>query len=286
MANEYKLSVIADNFHFLEAPRWREGRVWVADVFQCVIYSVGLDGSRHVVAEGLPEHTRSFNFLPDGTPVITASQARKLVKLVDGKLVEHADLSKFAKADLNDFAVDRDGRIYAGNLGYNNLAGEEVSKADIHIVEPDGSVRIGATGVEFANGAVIINDGRTYVVGETWAGTLLAYDRDPATGNLSNRRYYATLPGREPDGICADADGAIWVPSFGSGEVLRVLDGGEITDRIQVDGRAVACTLGGADGKTLFCCCYGGSLDDLVAGKWLGSVQAVTVDVPGPGYPR
>lgn len=284
MAKTHELEMLAEGFHFLEAPRWRDGRVWVADVFQNAIHSVGLDGSKEVVIDNLPPSTRSFNLLPDGTPVITSSAAKKFVKLVDGKLVDHADLSEFAQADINDFAVDKDGRIYSGNLGYDTLAGEKMTETDIHIVEPDGSVRVGATNVEFPNGAVVINDGKTYVVGETWRGTLLAYDRDPETGDISNRRLYADLPGREPDGICADAEDAIWVPSFGSGEILRALDGGEITHRIQVDGRAVACEFGGEDGRTLSCCCYCGTLDDLTAGKWLGSLQFARVDVPGAAW--
>lgn len=280
---ELTATPLADDFIFLEAPRWRDGRLWIPDVFDCRLYSVGLDGSRTIVLDGLPPVPNSIGFLRDGSLIIVSSKDRKLMKVVDGSLALYADLSGFATGDVNDFAIDENDRIYVGNFGYDIHAGDPIALTNIHIVDTDGSVRVAASDLEFPNGMVIIDKGSTLVVAETWAGRLTAFDRD-SNGNISNRRLFANLPGCEPDGICADAEGAIWAPSFGTGEVLRVLDGGAITHRVSFNGSAIACQLGGDDGKTLFCSTYAGTMEEQLAKKRKGAIYTVRVDVPGPGY--
>jgi sugar lactone lactonase YvrE len=275
---------LASGFIFLEAPRWKDGAVWVADVFADAVYRVGMDGRKEVVTDRSGPHPNSINFLPDGTPLIVSSKARHIYKLSGGKLELHADLSHHATGDLNDFAVDEKGRIYAGNFGYDIFAGEAVKPTSIHRIDLDGSISIAANNLEFPNGTVIINDGRTLVTAETWCGRLTAFDRDPGTGELSNRRLFADLSGRNPDGICADAEGAIWAPSFNTGEVLRVLDGGEITDRIQFNGSAIACFVGGADGRTLLCSTYDGTMEEQGRLKPLSKIFMVRVKVPGQAW--
>jgi sugar lactone lactonase YvrE len=122
-------------------------------------------------------------------------------------------------------------------------------------------------------------------VAESWAARLTAFDIAP-DGSLANRRLYAALPDRVPDGICLDAAGGIWVASFNSGEFLRVLDGGEITDIVELgDKRAVACQLGGADGRTLFCLTYDGQIEDLHRQKVAGAVETVRVEIGSGGSP-
>jgi sugar lactone lactonase YvrE len=153
----------------------------------------------------------------------------------------------------------------------------------MHVVEPNGAIHIAASGVEFPNGMVIINDGRSLVVAETWASRLTAFDRSP-DGRLSNARLYAALGNRQPDGICADSENAIWAASFNTGEFLRVVDGGKVTDRITCGQHAIACALGGEEGKTLYCSAYTGSIEDMEAGKRLGAIFTVEVDVPGVGF--
>ena len=135
--------------------------------------------------------------------------------------------------------------------------------------------------MDFPNGSVVIDNGRTLVVAETWNGRLLAFDLGE-DGRLSNRRTFADLGERQPDGLCADREGAIWTGCFNTGEFLRVMSGGEITDRVAFDGRAVSCILGGNDGRQLFCTVYSGSIPELVEKKRLGGVFSVMVDVPGP----
>lgn len=272
--------VLASDFIFLEAPRWHQGTLWVADVFDGVLYKVDMDGSKEVVLSQLPPRPNSINFLPDGTPLVVSSVARQINRIVDGRLEVYVDLSQHATGDLNDFAIDDAGRLYVGNFGYDIFAGEAIRLTDIHVVEPGGDVKTAASDLEFPNGTAIINGGRTLVVAETWCGKLTAYDRDPRSGTLSNRRLFADVSGRHPDGICADREGAIWLPSFNTGEVLRILEGGQITDRLQFNGSAIACQLGGPDGKTLFCTTYDGTLEEQRDRKRLGLINTVRVDIP------
>ncbi|WP_137890291.1 SMP-30/gluconolactonase/LRE family protein [Ramlibacter sp. 2FC] len=273
-------SLFAEDFIFLEAPRWHANRLWVSDVFDHTVYALDPDGSRQKICE-VPHRPSGLGFLPDGTLIVVSSKDRKLMRIVGNSIAEYADLSGMASGDVNDFAVDRHGRIYVGNFGYDYDAGEPRALTDLHRVDRDGSISVAATGLDFPNGSVIINEGKTLVVAETWLGRLTAFDIDEE-GKLGNRRIFADLGTREPDGICADAAGAIWVGCFNTGEFLRVLDGGTITDIIAFDGRAVSCTLGGADGRQLFCTVYRGTLDELIARKRNGAVFNVQVDVPGP----
>ena len=273
---------LAKGFIFLEAPRWHDGKLWVPDVFDSILYRLDMGGKREVVIANLPPRPNSINFLPDGTPLIVSSVARQIMKLVGGGLELYADLSKYAAGDVNDFGIDDQGRLYVGNFGYDLFAGKPKKLTSIHAVAPDGRVSVAASDLEFPNGTVIINKGKTLVVSETWSGRITAFERDVMTGALSNRRLFADLAGREPDGICADAEGAIWVPSFNTGEVVRVLDSGAITDSIRFNGSAVACQLGGPDGHTLFCTSYDGTIADQLAQKRLGMVSTARVPVPAP----
>lgn len=277
---KYQPALFAEDFIFLEAPRWHENQLWVSDVFDHTVYVLNPDGTRQKVCE-VPHRPSGLGFLPDGTPVVVSSKDRRLMKIVGHSIDEYADLSAMASGDVNDFAVDGQGRIYVGNFGYDYDAGEPRALTSLHRVDRDGTVSVAATGLEFPNGSVIVEDGKTLIVAETWLGRLTAFDID-SQGELGNRRLYADLGAREPDGICADAAGAIWVACFNTGEFLRVLDGGAITDIIELDGRAISCALGGADGRQLFCSVYRGTLDELSERKRNGAILTVDVDVPAP----
>jgi sugar lactone lactonase YvrE len=269
----------SDGYVFLEAPRWHQGRLWVSDVFDHKVYAIDPDGQRTKLCD-IPGRPSGLGFMPDGSAVIAAMNDLKLLRLVDGKLETHADLSGWAVGCVNDFAIDRQGRIYVGNFGYDHNAGEAIRPADLHLVDVDGSVRVVAQGLEFPNGAVIADQGQTLIVAETWKGHLTAFNIDPENGGLFNRRTFADLGTRQPDGICLDAEGALWVAAFNTGDFLRVLEGGRITDRVALPGRAIACALGGVDGRTLFCCDYYGGEDDRKARRPLCGVFTAKVDVP------
>ena len=277
---ERRAELFADDFIFLEAPRWHDGKLWVSDVFDHKLYSLEPDGARRLLCE-VPNRPSGQGFLPDGTHIVVSAKDQKLLAVENGSLREYADLSGHATGYVNDFAIDRFGRIFVGNFGYDYDGGQPRKLASLHRVDRDGSVHEVAEGVDFPNGSVVIDNGRTLVVAETWNGKLLAFDLSE-DGRLSNRRIFADLGERQPDGICADREDAIWVGCFNTGEFLRVMDGGEITDRVAFDGRAVSCILGGSDGRKLFCTVYSGSIPELVEKKRLGGVFSVMVDVPGP----
>lgn len=273
---------LAGDFIFLEGLKWRDGQLWVSDVFDHRVYTISADGGRRLLCE-VPHRPSGLGFLPDGSLIIASSMDRKLLRLNGDKATEYADLANYATGAVNDFAVDSWGRIYVGNFGYDYDAGEMPKPTALHRVDPSGSIVEVANGVEFPNGSVIIDGGKTLIVAETWRCRLTAFDLSP-TGELSNRRTFADLGERQPDGICADAQGAIWAGCFNTGEFVRVLDGGKVTHCLEFEGRGVTCVLGGDKGRQLFMSAYLGSVDDIVAGRRNGTLFTTTVEVPGPGY--
>lgn len=282
---KYKLESLADGFIFLEGPRWHDGRLWLSDMRGETVYTLTEAGKRTKVAS-FPKHPSGINFLPDGRVVIVSMQDRKLVEVAaDGKQKEYADLSTMVSYDINDTVCDANGNIYVGNFGYDLLAGEAPKTAELIMVSMSGQKKVVASGLEFPNGAVITPDGGTLIIAETFGHKLTAFDR-AADGTLSNRRVWAALGERTPDGICLDAEGAVWVSSFVTGEFVRVLPDGSIGDVITTPGkRAVACNLGGADGRTLFGLTFAGELADLGSGKALAAVEVCRVEVAAAGSP-
>lgn len=269
---------LADDFIFLEGPKWRDGHLWTSDVFDHKVYAIAPDGSRRIVCE-VPNRPSGLGFLPNGTLIIVSALDKKLLRLDGDKTSVYADLSQHAAGPVNDFAVDAAGRIYVGNFGYDYDAGEQPRPTVLHRVDPDGTVSIAAEDIEFPNGSVVINNGQTLIVAETWVGRLTAFDLSP-DGKLSNRRVFADLGHRQPDGICADAEGAIWTGCFNTGEFVRVLDGGEITDTIAFDGRGISCALGGDDGHQLFLTAVLGPVSDIAAGLRKCALYTAQVSVP------
>ncbi|MGF6700396.1 sugar lactone lactonase YvrE [Paraburkholderia sp. MM5496-R1] len=281
---EHRPTLWAEGFIFLEGPRWHSDRLWVSDVFDKKLFTLEQGGSRTLMAE-VPRRPSGIGFLRDGTVVVASMQDRKIMRLVGAELSVHADFSELATGDLNDMLVDEEGRIYVGNFGYDFHGGAPKASTNVHRVEPDGAIHVAASGLEFPNGMAIINNGRTLVVAETWACKLSAFDRAP-DGSLSNPRLFADLGNREPDGICADTSDGIWVACYNTGEVVRVLEGGEVTDRALCGRHVSACQLGGSDGTTLFCCAYVGTDEDLEAGKRLGAIFTISVDAPDVDFAR
>ena len=282
--NTHTPTLLADGFVFLEGPRWHQGRLWISDMWGFKAYAVSTDGQREVLFD-LPERPSGLGFLPDGTLLVVSMANRQLLTRVNGQLVTHADLSAFATGDCNDMVADAKGRSYVGNFGYNLLSGEPAKLADLVRVDPDGSARVVATGLNFPNGAVITDGGKTLVVAETFGNVLTAFDID-AAGDLSNRRVWAAMGERTPDGICLDQAGGIWVASFMTSEFVRVTEGGTVTDLIPVPGKAaVACQLGADDGRTLFLSTYAGTIEDLHQQKAAGAIETVRVSSPAAGSP-
>ncbi len=275
--------VLLDGLTFPEGPRWHEGRLWFSDFYAHEVVAVDMAGKRETMVE-VPGQPSGLGWTPDGRLLVVSMVDRKLLRLDPGGLVEVADLSDLAGYHCNDMVVDGDGGAYVGNFGYNSHGGDPFRTADLIRVDPDGAASVAATGLAFPNGSVITPDGGTLIVGETRGHVLSAWDRH-GDGSLHNRRVWADLAGGWPDGICLDADGAVWVADPRNKETIRVLEGGDVTDRVSTgEMGSFACMLGGPDRRTLFICtCLqsGPGTAELRSGR----IEMVDVSVPGAGWP-
>lgn len=271
---------ILDGLAFPEGPRWHEGALWFSDFYTRRVSRVAMDGQVQTVVE-VPGQPSGLGWLPDGRLLVVSMTDRRLMRLDPGGLAVVAELAALAPFHCNDMVVDRRGRAYVGNFGFDFAAGQAPQPTGLVLVTPEGAARVVADGLLFPNGAVITPDGRSLIVAETYARRLTAF-AVAADGSLSQRRSWAALEGAAPDGICLDAEGAVWVASPVSREVLRVVEGGAVTARVAIDQPAVACALGGADGHTLFILSVGTVVAS--AGKSLaerrGRIEALRVDVP------
>ncbi|MGP3963826.1 SMP-30/gluconolactonase/LRE family protein [Nonomuraea sp. 3N208] len=229
-----------------ESPRWHDGRLWFAHWGAQEILAVDLDGKTEVVGRGRPGLGWSIDWLPDGRLLMTGEELTR--REPDGSMVTHADLRGLADG-WNEIVVDGRGNIYV-NGGCDFHPGEGIAPGVIALVAPDGSVRKVADDIAFPNGMVVTPDNSTLIVAESFARRLTAFDI-ATDGTLSHRRVWADRPG---DGICMDAEGAIWCSAMDGDKhsVVRVREGGDILQRIELDLPCFACMLGGEDGRTLF----------------------------------
>ena len=275
--------VLLDGLTFPEGPRWHDGRLWFSDFYAHEVIAVDLRGNREHIIE-VPGQPSGLGWTPNGQLLVVSMTDRRLLRLDPNGLTEVANLFEFANYHCNDMVVDDDGRAYVGNFGFNSHAGDPFRAANLIRVDPDGTVSVAATNLAFPNGSVITPDGQTLIVGETRGNILTAWDRAP-DGILSNRRIWAYLDGGFPDGICLDANGAVWVADPRNKETIRVLEGGEITDRISTGNRgSFACMLGGPERRTLFICTCLQSGPD-TAELRSGRIETLEVSVPGAGWP-
>lgn len=278
-----EVSALLEGLHFPEGPRWHDGRLWFSDFYAHEVVAVDLDGERETIVE-VPGQPSGLGWLPDGRLLVVSMVDRKLMRLDPDGLREVADLSRQAAFHCNDMVVDAEGRAYIGCFGYDHHAGESPREAPLIRVDPGGEVSIAAEGLRFPNGSVITPDGRTLIVAESAGLRLTAWDLAP-DGSLSDRRSFADVSPNLPDGICLDQDGAIWCAAPREKQVFRVLEGGEVTDRIGTGERgAYACMLGGTDRRTLFVCTSRFS-GPRAAEQQTGRIEIVQVETPGAGRP-
>ena len=278
----------ASGFVFAEAPRWHDGSLWLSDVHaHCVIR---LDDRGGELARfSFDDRVSGLGFLPGGDPLVVSMTDRQLLRFDDHHRSVHADLSALCDGFLNDMCVDRLGRAY---VNARNVGGGAAGPNDaILLVQPDGQSSVAADHMQSPNGSVVTSDGSTFIVAETSQARLTAFTIKP-DGSLTDRRVFASVPGRHPDGICIDAEGAIWFGSPLTEEYVRVREGGEILATIPTPGSwAIACDLGGHDGHTLFCVTGHNSIANLdrvrpdrnldSTSEADGAVGTLTVPVPG-----
>ncbi|MDQ8046123.1 MAG: SMP-30/gluconolactonase/LRE family protein [Solirubrobacteraceae bacterium] len=297
MARE--ITTVLSDAHFLECPRWHEGRIWAVDFYAHHVVSALADGSDLRVEAEVPQQPSGLGWLPDGRMlVVSMRDARILRREPGGDLVVHADLSAHVTGHPNDMVVDEQGRAYVGNFGFDLMGGGDVAPANLLRVDPDGTVTEVATDVWFPNGSVITDDG-VLLVDETFGNRVTAFDI-AADGALGNRRTWArfgddpvaaplgeVLPrlAVAPDGCGLDAEGALWIADALHGRVLRVAEGGEILDEIKPGTGVYACMLGGDDGRTLFLCCAPDFDEHARAAAKEGELRAVRVEVGHGGRP-
>src|ERR1700761_433655 len=251
---EIQAKTIAAGFVFPEGPRWHDGKLWFSDQHDCRVHVLNPDGSS-VESFEVAGRPSGMGWLPDGDLLVVSMMDHKLFRRRDGKLTLHANFAAIHPGHSNDMVVDKDGRAFVGNIGFDFHAGAEFRPTIMTLVMPDGTVSIAAEDISCPNGPVITEDGKRLIVAESYGNRLTEYDIAD-DGRLINRRLFADLAGRMPDGICLDADECIWVAAPFVGAVLRVKRGGEVVDTVPiVDGAPYACMLGGADGRDLFICC-------------------------------
>jgi sugar lactone lactonase YvrE len=280
-----EIKELVGGLDFGEGPRWHDGRLWYSDFFQQAVYAVDPSGSRETIVK-LDDQPSGLGWLTDGTLLIVSMTKRAVLRFDGEALSLHADLSNIAAFHCNDMVVDKRGHAYVGNLGFDIFTdGPQGAKpAKLAHITPDGTAQEGADGLIFPNGSVVTGDGSTLIVGESLASRYTAFDISE-DGSLSNGRTWAQLDGYHPDGCTLDAQGAIWFADPGGSRVVRVEEGGTVTDEIEMDQPPWACILGGPDGRTLFILTAPGFLPEQVAGKGSGRISTTTVDQPHAGMP-
>jgi len=282
--------ILIDNTHglkFTESPRWRDGKLWFLDIHDRRIKTADLNGRVETAVE-LPFIPNSFGFRRDGSTLVGDAMQRQIHHWDGTTLQLLANLDNITNFCLSDGIVDAQDRIYVGDIGYNFLDPKlkPVDTCVIVCVEPDGRATVVADGLHFPNGMVIPPDGRTLIIAETIGHRLSAFDIR-ADGSLANRRVYAQLPDDvNPDGIALDAEGAVWLANpEGRHAVLRVREGGEIVDRIELDTHAYAVMLGGPQRRHLFISASDSHDPSQIARAASATLRVVEVEVPGAGIP-
>ena len=281
--------IAASDIYFGEGPRWHDGRLWFSDFFGHCVHALAPDGRDEVMLriDGQPS---GLGWLPDGRLlVVSMLDHRVLRRERDGSVAVHADVSAFGRHRSNDMLVDPAGRAYVGNFGFDSRASDPDARrpapTSLTAVSPDGAVTKAASGLLFPNGMALTPDG-TLIVAETYGERLTAFDVAP-DGTLSGQRTWADLRGAgiRPDGICLDADGAVWVANAAQPSCVRVLPGGTIAAEEVFSQRCYACALGGADGQTLYVMTAPTSDETVAPQSPRGLVEKTRVAVPGAGWP-
>lgn len=277
-----ELQTLKTGLEIGESPRWHEGRLWFSNWGAQEVIAVDLDGRSEVVVRVPTTIPFSIDWLPDGHLLIVSGPEGILLRREpDGSLVTHADLTGLSDRGWNEIVVDGRGSAYINGAGFDLMAGEPFATGLVAVLTPDGSTREVADGIAFPNGMAVTPDNSTLIVAESYAKRLTAFDI-AADGGLSNRRVWADLDDGVPDGICIDAENAVWYADVPNKRCVRVREGGEVLQTIELDRGCFACMLGGADRRTLF----------MMAAKWAGPAnmfdepgmgQVLTVKAPAPG---
>jgi sugar lactone lactonase YvrE len=271
-----RTEVLLDGLKFPESPRWHDDKLWFVDIDGHKVMTVDLNGHSETILER-DDQVSGLGWLPDNRLLVVSMRDNTLLRLDPEGVKVVADLNKFNTVLCNDMVVDKKGRAYVGNMGFDYFNDKPFAPTKLILVEPNGDAKVVVDDMAFPNGTVITPDDKTLIIAETFAAKLTAFDIMD-DGTLTGRRVWANLKSLAPDGICLDAEGGIWVAAPGRRRVARVLEGGQITHIVKVENDAYACMLGGPDRKTLFVATSTHTRD-------AGRIEFVKVDVPGAGLP-
>jgi sugar lactone lactonase YvrE len=289
---------LIDGRTFVEAPRWHEGRFWFSELYTHSVMSAEEDGSDLQLEALVPGQPSGMDWLPDGRLLVTSMKDRLLLRREhDGTMVVHADLSQCTGGFCNEVIVDKQGRAYVGDFGFDLDGGGPLVPASIHRIDPDGAITKVAGDLYFPNGCVLTDDGQL-IVNETFGNRVSAFDLTE-DGDLVNRRTWAEFgdlppagatlePWSQfavcPDGMCRDAEGALWIADLSSRKVLRVAEGGAVLAEVDPGMMPFSATLGGEDGRTLFICAAPDGDVEARTSTTLAAILTVRVDVPAASH--
>jgi sugar lactone lactonase YvrE len=274
-----ELKTLLTGLGFGESPRWHEDRLWFCNWGMQEVVAVDLAGKSEVIVRVPTTIPFSIDWLPDGRLlVVSGREGLLLLAEPGGALVTHADLNGISSSGWNEIVVDGRGNAFVNGF----LSG---GSGMVALITRDGSARQVADSIAFPNGMAVTPDNSTLIIAESHGKRLTAFDI-AVDGSLSNRRVWADLDGGVPDGICIDADNAVWYGDVPNKRCVRVREGGEVLQTINLDRGCFACMLGGADKRTLF----------LMAAEWHGfermadgaqTGQVLTAEAParGVGWP-
>jgi sugar lactone lactonase YvrE len=281
-----ELQTLMTGIVFGEQPRWHEDRLWFSDWGRREVIAVDLEGSSEVIVEA-PSFPCCVDWLPDGRLLlVSAREGLLLRRQPDGSLVTHGDLTGVSDPPPgNELVVDGRGNAYVNGPGFDMMAGAEFAPGGIAVVAPDGSARQVADDIAFPNGMLVTADNSTLIVADSYSKCLTAFDVEP-DGSLANRRVWTDLGDGVPDGICLDAEGAVWYGDVPNKRCVRVREGSDVLQTIELDRGCFACALGGADRRTLFMMAqeWHGP-EGMLQGPRTGQVLSVEAPAPGVGWP-
>ena len=279
-----RLSLVADGLSWPESPRWWDDALWFSDVHNFRLMKLR-PGERAQCVAQVPGRPAGLGFMPDGRLLLATALDKKLWWVSKtGELDLALDLSAQAEGPLNDMVVDRTGRAWVGETGFDLLKGEKERPGTLFSWMPGGVPQAAANDVLFPNGIAISEDHQTLYLSETFGNRISAFDMRP-DGTLSNQRTHALLEGR-PDGLCLDVEGGLWIALLWQQEFHRIDRSGHITNRIKLDGeRAISCVLAGPERKDLFLGTAAINDEDKNNVQRYGFIKHVVASIAGAGIP-
>lgn len=208
--------------------------------------------------------------------------------LATGQITRIADPERDLPGNrFNDGKVDRRGRFWAGTID------DECVKptGSLYRLDPDGSVHRMASGFICSNGIGWSPDERTMYFTDSMVRKIWAYEFDPNTGELGDRRVFASFADHDgvPDGLTVDAEGCVWSAIWDGWRIVRFAPDGTVDREVRVPvQRPTSCMFGGSDLRTLYITSAAVELGwkALKHGPLAGALFALECEVPGlPEFP-